>query len=120
MRLYLDDDIDAHQLVRLLRQAGHDVFVPVENRASGRADPVHLTGAISEQRVLLTGNHDDFEDLHYLIHESRGHHPGILVIRSDNDPRRDMTPRGIATALKNLEASGLALVDEFHILNHWR
>ncbi|MSR58807.1 MAG: hypothetical protein EXS05_14335 [Planctomycetaceae bacterium] len=120
MRLYLDDDIAANSLLRMLRQAGHDVFVPAENAASGRADPVHLTGAINDGRVLLTGNHDDFEDLHYLIHEARGHHSGIFVVRRDNDPRRDMTPRGIVTAIKNLEASGLGLTDEFHILNHWR
>ncbi|MGQ0634786.1 MAG: DUF5615 family PIN-like protein [Planctomycetaceae bacterium] len=120
MRFYLDDDSVGTLLVRLLRQGGHDVLVPEEAATSGSADAVHLTQAIRDQRALLTGNYDDFEDLHYPIQAAHGRHSGILVVRRDNDPRRDLTPRGIATAIRNLEASGIAVTNEFHIVNHWR
>jgi RNA polymerase sigma factor (sigma-70 family) len=59
-------------------------------------------------------------ELHDLIMQAAGHHPGILVIRRDNDPKRDMTPRGIVQAIGNLIAAGVALQDQFTILNHWR
>ena len=69
---------------------------------------------------MLTGNYDDFADLHDLIREAQGHHPGILVVRRDNDPRRNMTPGDIVRALHNLEAAGVPVADEYHILNHWQ
>lgn len=120
MKLYLDDDSARSLLVRFLTQAGHDVLAPADIGMSGAEDPVHLTCAIRESRVLLTGNHDDFEDLHDLMMQGQGHHPGILVIRRDNDPRRDLTPRGIVHAIAKLLAANVPIADQFIILNHWR
>jgi hypothetical protein len=68
----------------------------------------------------LTRNHDDFEDLHVLIQATHGRHPGILAIRSDNDPSRDMKDAEIVRAIRNLEQSGSPIANEFHIVNHWR
>ncbi len=51
---------------------------------------------------------------------ARGHHLGLLVVRFDNDPRHNLTDRGIVTALANLESSGLPIPDRIHVLNHWR
>jgi hypothetical protein len=87
---------------------------------AGSDDPVHLTHAIRENRVLFTGNHDDFEALHDLIMQAGGHHPGIPVVRRDNDPRRDMTPAGIVRAIDKLLAAGVPIADQFVILNQWR
>jgi hypothetical protein len=120
MRLYLDDDSAAPLLVKLLRNAGHDVEVPRDAGLSGAADPVHLTHAIKETRAILTRNYRDFEYLHNLIVAARGHHPGILVVREDNDPKRDMKPGDIVRALANLEAAGVPVADSYIILNHWR
>jgi predicted nuclease of predicted toxin-antitoxin system len=120
MRLYLDDDSAAPLLVQLLRNAGHDVEVPRDAGLSGAADPVHLTHAIGTTRVILTRNYKDFEYLHNLILAAQGHHPGILVVRQDNDPKRDLTPRGIIRALAKLEAAVTLIADSYHILNHWR
>ena len=120
MNLYLDDDMASALLARLLREAGHDVQVPGESGLSGAVDPGHLTYAIRTHRVLLTGNHDDFEALHDLLMQAGGHHPGIVVVRRDNDPRRDMTPRGITNALRSLEQAGGPLADSFRVLNQWR
>ena|SRR5690242_5218388 len=120
MKLYLDDDCAGKLLAQLLRKAGHDVQVPADAGLAGARDPVHLRHALREQRVLLSRNYQDFESLHELLMEAAGHHPGILVIRKDNDPRRDLKAAGIVRALGNLLAAGISLTDRYVILNHWR
>jgi hypothetical protein len=120
MRLYLDDNSANPVLVKLLQKSHHDVEVPRDAGLSGEADPVHLRHAIIATRVMLTRNYDDFLDLHDLILAAQGHHPGILVVREDNDPRRDMKPGDIVRALANLEAAGVPIADSYLILNHWR
>ncbi len=120
MNLYLDDDSTSQDLVRRLRNAGHNVEFPIDVGLVGREDPVHLTYAIDVARVLLTMNHDDFQDLHHLVIHAQGHHPGIIVVRKDNDRRRDLSPSGIVLAIANLEASGVPLADTLFILNQWK
>ncbi|MEX2139546.1 MAG: DUF5615 family PIN-like protein [Pirellulales bacterium] len=87
MRLYLDDDLVNTLLVRLLERTGHDIKLPSDVRLVGQSDPVHLERAIRDHRSLLSGNHDDFEELHDLIHAAAGTHSGILIVRRDNDRR---------------------------------
>jgi predicted nuclease of predicted toxin-antitoxin system len=120
MRLYLDDDSASALLTRLLRQAGHDVRLPSDAGTAGEDDPVHFAEAIREDRVLLTHNHHDFEDLHNLLMVGKGHHRGVLVVRKDNNPKRDLDEKGIVRAIAKLLAAGVELVDHFHVLNHWR
>jgi hypothetical protein len=62
MRLYLDDDSVSGLLIRLLSNVGHDVEIPADAGLAGEEDPVHLTYAVEEGRILLSGNHDDFEN----------------------------------------------------------
>jgi hypothetical protein len=52
MNLYLDDDHSDGKLVKLLRQAGHDVQLPIDVSMSGKKDPEHLCHAIDANRVL--------------------------------------------------------------------
>lgn len=120
MRLYLDDDTVATLLVRLLERAGHEMELPRDAGLMGRSDPVHLQHSISSNRSLLTANHDDFEELHDLVLHAGGTHPGILIIRRDNDRRRDLTSRGIVTAISHLLASGVPVENLFLTLNQWR
>ena len=120
MRLYLDDDSVRSVLIRRVTAEGHDVLIPADAGIVGQDDPMHLLCAIQTDRVLLTHNHDDFELLHDLVLQSGGHHPGVLVIRRDNDPTRDMSPSAIVRAIHNLSSSDIAIPDSFHILNHWR
>jgi len=120
MRLYLDDDSIDALLIRLLVRAGHDVAQPANFGLSGANDPRHLQRAIRERRVFLSHNHDDFEDLHLLMMEGQGRHPGILVVRRDNDPTKDMQANHIVRAIGKLEAAGVPIADEFIILNQWR
>lgn len=120
MRLYLDDDSVDAVLVRMLRQAGYDVELPADVGHAGDADPVHLSHAIRSDRVLLSHNHRDFEKLHELVSVSGGHHPGILIVRKDNDPKRDLKPAGIVRAIRKLLAANVPIADTFNVLNHWR
>lgn len=120
LRLYLDDDSVNAVMVQLLRREGHAVFLPSDFGLAGSKDPVHLSKAIREQLVLLSHNYDDFEVLHELLMDGQGHHPGILVVRQDNDPKRDMRPPLIVRAIRNLEAAGVPIADRYTILNHWR
>jgi hypothetical protein len=107
-------------LVRLLTQAGHDVLTALDVNLGAKSDAVQLTRAVQDDRVIVTHNHDDFRELHLLVKECRGEHPGILVVRKDNDPSRDMSSRGIANAIGKLERSGVPFRNEFSILNQWR
>lgn len=76
--------------------------------------------AIRTGRALLTHNYDDFKLLHDLVVLAGGHHPGILVVRRDNDPTRDMSPSAIVRAIQNMIGSGVDIPNSLHILNHWR
>jgi hypothetical protein len=119
MRLYLDDDSASRHLLRLLLQVGHDVESPRDAQLAGKPDPVHLKHCIQVQRVLISGNHRDFELLHNLVIESGGRHPGIFAIRKDNSPR-DMSPSQIVRSIDKLTAAVAVVVNEFVVLNHWR
>jgi hypothetical protein len=120
MRIYIDEDLAAGLLVRLLQKAGHDVETPAKASLLGRTDPVQFTFAIHERRLCLTANYDDYEELHLLVRESHGDHPGICVVRQDNNPARDLTPKGIVAAIRKLEAAGVPVANEYIVLNHWR
>jgi hypothetical protein len=120
MKLYLDEDSAAKLLVQLLRKAGHDVQLPRDVGLSGKDDPIQLRQAIRAGRVCLTQNHHHFQALHELIMEAQGHHPGIFIVRKDNNPKRDLSEHDIVRAIGKLLASGLPLADHLHILNQWR
>jgi hypothetical protein len=120
MKIYLDDSIASVLLARLLRNAGHDVRLPIDVGMAGEDDPVHLTHAIGEGRVCMSEDHEDFGKLHHLILRAQGHHPGIWVVRRDNDPKRDLKPGGVVRAIAKLLASGVPIMDSYHILNQWR
>jgi len=120
MRIYLDEDLASALLAALLRKAGHDVETPASTGLLGRADPVQLACAIRLNHVCLTRNNDDFEDLHLLIEQAQGHHPGILVVRRENNPTRDMTAKDIVSAIRKLESANVPIQNEYIVLNQWR
>ena len=108
MNLYVDDNTCKALLVTLLRKAGHQVTVPFDVGTAGTSDARHLVYAVTH------------EDLHLVVQATLGQHPGILAIRLDNDTSRDMKDRDIVRAIGNLERAGVPVVNEFHVLNHWR
>lgn len=120
MNLYLDDDSADRRLAVMLANAGHRVTVPAEEQLSGASDAKPLIYAMRQSCILLTRNHDDFLDLHEVVQTARGTHPGILIVRLDHDPSRDMTRRQIVTAISRLESAGVPFANQVYILNHWR
>lgn len=120
MNLYLDDNSAKASLVNALRRAGHDILIPSDLGIAGVSDARHLAACATHGRAILTKDHDDFLDLHDLVQATHGRHAGILVVRSDNDPARDMKDRDVVRALANLQAAQVPVENGFHILNHWR
>jgi predicted nuclease of predicted toxin-antitoxin system len=120
MKLYLDEDMASGLLRKLLQKAGHDAQSPSDVGLLGKWDPIQLKNSIKENRVFLSYNFADFEDLHLLIQQAKGVHSGILVIRREKDPRKNMSPVEIVRALKKLEKSGVVIVNQYIVLNHWK
>jgi hypothetical protein len=117
MRLYLDEDIASRELTSALIKAGHDVSTPGDFGLLGRSDSLQMTQAVRDDRVCLTRNSHDFEDLHDLILLSGGSHPGIFTMGNENNPRRDMKPGNIVKAIKNLSAVVASFRDHVICLN---
>src|SRR5215471_11479383 len=120
MNLYLDDDAADRRLVALLTNAGHRIVGPASVYLAGAPDAWHCIHAMQQSLVLVTRNHDDCLSLHEVVQTARITHPGILIIRFDNDPTRDMTPRHIVTAIAHLEYAEVPLENQIYVLNHGR
>jgi predicted nuclease of predicted toxin-antitoxin system len=120
VRVLIDENMSSSRLAVRLQTAGHDVVLATDVGLTSISDARVLAWAVAQDRPVLTRDHEDFAGLHDLVLAVGGHHPGILVVRFDNDPRHNLTERAIATALGNLESSRLAVADRIHVLNHWR
>lgn len=86
----------------------------------GRSDTLQLIYAVENDRIFVTGNHSDFEDLHDLVVLCGGSHPGVFTIRKENNPRRDMKPGHIVTAIANIENVVTSMRNLLICLNDWR
>ncbi|MGO9470868.1 MAG: hypothetical protein ACLQIB_51110 [Isosphaeraceae bacterium] len=80
---------------------------------------MNIIFSIAQAIPVLPRDSGDFEDLHDLIMAASGHHAGIMIVRFDNDPRHNLTDRGISTALSKLESSRVPIADRIHVLNQW-
>jgi predicted nuclease of predicted toxin-antitoxin system len=120
MRFYLDEDVASAHLEGVLANAGHDIEVPGTIGRLGASDVAQLTHSIRESRIVISRNHGDFEELHDLLMVAGGHHPGILVVRRENNPRRDLRPHDILRAIGRMEAASLVFEDHLHVVNQWR
>lgn len=96
------------------------MITPLELKTAGFPDARHFRRAIQMNRVLLTHNHDDFQDLHNLITTAGGKHPGVMIVRKDNDSSKDLSPRGIVNTIRRIEHAQYATESLLVILNHWR
>jgi predicted nuclease of predicted toxin-antitoxin system len=120
MNLYFDDNIADQKLRALLVKQAHTVVQPSDVGLRGASDARHLEYAARHRLVLMTKDNDDFEDLHLLVRTCGGSHPGILLIRSDNDPTRDMKPKQITAALAKMANALTDCTNQLIVLNHWR
>jgi predicted nuclease of predicted toxin-antitoxin system len=120
MRRLLDENMSDRRLAARLRVSGHDPILATEIGLAPETDARVFMWAITRALPVLTRDAEDFTDLHDLILTAGGRHPGVPFVRFDNDPRHNLTDRGIATAINNLESSGTPLPDQIHVLNQWR
>ena len=93
MRLYVDEDV-ALEVALGLRET-HDVLYVNETADRRKTDAWHLAKAATDERVIVTNNHNHFRFLHRVwtsvrifgAFESR--HAGILTAtRTPNEPGR--------------------------------
>jgi predicted nuclease of predicted toxin-antitoxin system len=119
MRVLIDENLGSPRLAARLRMQGRDPLLAVEVALASTSDARVMTFAIGNHLPVLTRDSEDFEGLHDLVAASGGHHYGILIVRFDNDPRHNLTDRGMAAAISKLEASGVSVRDQIHVLNQW-
>ncbi len=118
LRLLLDEDTQAKRLIRLLRDAGHDVQTATEAGLIHKPDAQVLAQAAREARLVMTRNCGDFLALHRAAPDP----PGVLAIYQHNTAS-DISDTDIVQALANLEAvsagTGWAPAGQFVVLNQW-
>lgn len=115
LKLLIDEDTQDKVLVRLLRQAGHDVITVNEAGIMSQSDAKVLDYARKADRVLLTLNCRDFQALHTV----NPHHPGILAIYQEANLFKKMGFQAIIKAIANLETADVPIANQFISLNHW-
>jgi Domain of unknown function (DUF5615) len=120
MKIYFDDNTTDARLASELRKRGHEVAEPSDASLAGASDAGHFLHAIEQVLAILPRDAEDFRNLHRIVVAAVGEHPGILVVWFDNDPCKDMKPGGVAAAVDRIEASGISLINQLFILNHWR
>jgi predicted nuclease of predicted toxin-antitoxin system len=120
MRFLIDENMSSPVVASRLRAQGHDPLLARDVGLMSVADARVLIYSIVQSLPVFTRDSEDFEDLHDLVIAAAGHHAGILIVRFDNDPRHNLTDRGIATASSKLQSSSAAIRDQIHVLNRWR
>ncbi len=113
--MLLDEDSQAKYLVNLLQVAGHDVMTVNTANLMHCPDLLVLDFARQNDRVLLTRNCDDFQELHQI----NSVHSGILAVYQDAEMSKNMNYQQIVKAIANLESIEYALENQFIILNQW-
>lgn len=84
LRVYLDEDVDV-LLARLLNPRGLDCVTAAELGHLGWDDEQHLEWAAAEERVTVTHNRIDFENLARAWWNQTREHAGIvLAVRRAN------------------------------------
>jgi predicted nuclease of predicted toxin-antitoxin system len=120
MRFLIDENLGSPRLASRLRAQGHDPILAGDAGLLSLADPRVLIWAIGQGLPVSTRDADDFQDRHDLIMAAGGHHPGMLIVHFDDDPRHNLSERAIGIAISKLESSGATIPDQVHVLNQWR
>ncbi len=105
----------AKSLVKMLQAAGHDVMTVNDGAIASSPDDQILAFARQNQRVLLTRNCSDFQELH----QANSSHPGILAVYQNADPSKNMSYQNIVNSIANLIDANLFLENKFIVLNQW-
>ena len=114
IRIYLDDNIDTDDLIKVLKSTDFEVISPRNVGMSKKKDHQHLAYASLQKSILITRNCDDFRELH-----KKQKHYGILLIYRYNNQKKDMNEIQIAKAIKNLINTGVVLENNLFALNQY-
>jgi predicted nuclease of predicted toxin-antitoxin system len=114
MRSLLDENMSSPRLASRLQALGHDPILAGDVGLLSVTDARLLIWAIAPALPVLTRDSEDFEDLHDLVMSAGGHHPGMLVVRFNNDPRHNLADRGIGGAINKHESSGVLIPNRIH------
>ncbi|MBX9770203.1 MAG: DUF5615 family PIN-like protein [Candidatus Obscuribacterales bacterium] len=117
LRLLVDECLLNRRRVDMLVKSGHDVVTVGQAELIGCSDAAVLDYAITENRLVITSNCNDFINLHHARISANLHHPGILLLYLHNNLGKDMGHLQIVKAIANLEASKIPLADTTHSLN---
>jgi predicted nuclease of predicted toxin-antitoxin system len=101
LRLLIDEDSQDKVLVRLLREAGHDVVTVNEAGLMSQPDSTVFSYAIDKNRIVLTLNCRDFKALH----QANPNHPGIFVVYQEADPLKKMSFKIIVLAIRRVRGA---------------
>ncbi len=115
MRLLLDENCAAKQLVTALRDSGHAAVTVYSAGLQGADDLKIWTWAQHHGDTIVTKNVSDFLEL---ARTTPAHH-GILAIFDHPDSRKNLSWVQIAKAVSNLIESGLQIEGSCHDLNSW-
>jgi len=83
MRFLVDEDVFVC-LKFILDEWGHDADAVQLVGLQGSSDQDVLSHAVNEQRVIVTFNTNDFEQLHEECQEQGRDHPGIVVCQQQD------------------------------------
>jgi uncharacterized protein with PIN domain len=116
IRLHLDEDAEAHALVRALRGRGVDVTTTSEADLMEASDEAQLLRATREGRALLTYNAADFCRLHKQFIQEDRHHAGIIIAEQQRHSVGEMM-RGVLRLTATFDAETMR--DRLEFLNRW-
>ena len=119
MKLLVDEDTKAKQLMVRLAHAGHDVVSTTDLALDGQPDEVVFEAARAAERVLLTKNVADYVELQTASLERGQHGPGVLAIHESGDPGKNMSYPDVVRAIANIEHAGISPADSVVTLNAW-
>ncbi|HAB18610.1 MAG TPA: DUF5615 family PIN-like protein [Verrucomicrobiota bacterium] len=114
--LHLDEDAEAHALVRALRDRGVDVTTTSEEGLVEVSDEGQLDWAAAAGRVLLTYNAADFCRLHANRIQTGRHHAGIIVAEQQRLPVGELMRRVLRIRAR---LSAEVMRDRIEFLNRW-
>lgn len=116
LRFHLDEDTEAHALVRALRDRGIDVTTSSEATLNEVGDEEQLIWAATQGRALVTYNAADFCRLHTEFVGTGRHHAGIVIAEQQRLPVGEMM-RHLLRLRAALNAE--AMRDRLEFLNRW-
>lgn len=116
LRFHLDEDAEAHALIRALRDRGVDLTTTGEAGLTEVDDETQLQWATRKGRVLLTFNAADFCRLHATWMASGRHHSGIVIAEQQQLPVGEMMRR-ILRLRADLDST--IMFDRLEFLNRW-